>query len=635
MWRRTDGADPRIATWSRGVTLAATLLFVLVLTRWHPWLLFAKAGYTNDFYDAQARAFLHLRLDVPAAVAGPEGFIVGGSTYLYFGPFLALVRMPFALVGHVFDARLTRVSMVIGHLVLYTGAYHLALEARRLVTRHRPDRDTEHDHHRIAMFVAASALSPILVLAGWTSVYHETELWGAAFLVWTVVWALRFHDEPTLRTAVLATALVAATMLTRATMGFGAAFAVGAVALLVWRRAARLSIGVLAGTALGATAHLLLSYAKLGAFVEMPWQQQQLSTVDTTRSAWLAGNGDSFFSIRFLPTTLLQYLRPDAVRFERLVPFVRFGPLASDVGGYPLETNTPTSSLTVTATVLVLLAIPGAYLVLRRRAWPWVAAIAGAVLAAIPSFLIGFVAARYLADMVPMLMVPAAVGALALRRPAGVHGRRILSAGVAVTLLWGAWSNTAFATWIDQLKEPGFTAWRYQIDDLVFGDPAPALVLLDLAAAMPPDGTVALDATADGSRCNAVYIAEQGGWAVLDRSNGAKRLTGTLQVPDEGEVPVVGGDTWTMALTRSADGLSARLDSANGAIIGSTAPIGGDTVQATVVADPVTHELSLTIDGRLALFSFAVPDEAMTPYPAFMVEGDRGETLCRQLLARR
>jgi len=634
MWRIADGVDARGARWSRRLTLGVSALFLLLVTRWHPWHLFDRAGFTNDFYDAQARAMLHLRFDVPASVAGPEGFVIGGKTFVYFGPLLSVARMPFALIGHAFDGRLTRVSMLIGFVTFCTASYHFALEGRRLVAGRHPERSSARDDARTAAFVGACAVSPVLVLAGWTSVYHETEMWGAALCAWTFVHAIRFAREPVRRHAVLTAVLASATVLTRATMGFGAAVAAGLVALLVIRRARRLAIGVIGGTAAGALVHFGVAYAKLRSLFEMPWLQQRLTLVNTTRQQWFAGNGNSFFSVRFLPTTLLQYLRPDAVRFERLAPFVRFGPLASDVGGYPLETNTPSSSLTVTATVLLVLAVAGAWLLVRWRAWPWLAALAGGAVAALPSFLIGFVAARYLADMVPMLMVPAAVAAYALHLPRAAALRRLLTAGLVALIVWGAWSNASFATWIDQLKNPGFTAWRYELDDHLFGNPAPGLVVLDANAPVPRDGVVGLDLDDTGG-CRAVYIVEQGAWVALERANGANRLSGTLSL-DGTSTAVVGSDSWTI-FAEQVDGglrLSLEMDGA-GPVVGDVVRQAAGAVDVTIVDDALTHELSVTVDGRTALFTFAVPPGAMAPYAALAVDGDRGDTLCRLLMARR
>ena len=103
--------------------------------------------------------------------------------------------------------------------------------------------------------------------------------------------------------------------------------------------------------------NVALNLAKFGTLFDLPADRQLLSLQNPARAAWFAGNDGSFFSPRFLPTTVVQYLRPDALRFERLVPFVRFGPLATELGSYPLEANTPASSLPASATLLFVLAI--------------------------------------------------------------------------------------------------------------------------------------------------------------------------------------------------------------------------------------------------------------------------------------
>ena len=57
MWRHWRTAD-REARLARRITLAATALFLLVVCRWRPWDLFVDTGFSNNFYDEQARAFM-------------------------------------------------------------------------------------------------------------------------------------------------------------------------------------------------------------------------------------------------------------------------------------------------------------------------------------------------------------------------------------------------------------------------------------------------------------------------------------------------------------------------------------------------------------------------------------------------
>ena len=85
------------------------------------WDLFQRQ-YFDNFFDAQARSMLDGRLDVPPEVVGFEGFLIGGKTYIYFGPVPALLRMPVMLVTDRFDGRLTTVSMLVAMLVLSMAA---------------------------------------------------------------------------------------------------------------------------------------------------------------------------------------------------------------------------------------------------------------------------------------------------------------------------------------------------------------------------------------------------------------------------------------------------------------------------------------------------------------------------------
>ena len=102
------------------VTVVGATLFTLMLCEWKPWRLFARAGFSGNFYDVQAQAFLRGRLAVPADVAGIEGFLVDGKTYLYYGPVLAVARLPLALFGSWTEGRITRLSMIVGFVVLCT-----------------------------------------------------------------------------------------------------------------------------------------------------------------------------------------------------------------------------------------------------------------------------------------------------------------------------------------------------------------------------------------------------------------------------------------------------------------------------------------------------------------------------------
>ena len=144
-WHRTPES-----LWSRRITLAATLIFLFVVCRARPWELFARGGFSTDFYDAQAHAFLRGQLDVPSSVPGPEGFLIDGKTYLYYGPALAVARLPFAVFGHWADGRLSLISMVAAFFVACTATFHLSVRVSALLGGGSP--------RRHAVLVAAVAL---------------------------------------------------------------------------------------------------------------------------------------------------------------------------------------------------------------------------------------------------------------------------------------------------------------------------------------------------------------------------------------------------------------------------------------------------------------------------------------------
>ena len=216
---------------------------------------------------------------------------------------------------------------------------------------------------------------------------------------------------------------------------------------------------------------------------------------------------------RFLPTTVVQYLRPDTIRFERLLPIVRFGPLAHEYGSYPLETNTPS---VVAHRLGDAAARARRHRCRRARPPPAVGPARRARRAdRSPRSRRSSSASPPTATSstcCPALAVPAAFAAVTWRSPArqwvrtpGVRRR----AGV----VWGAWVNVALATWTQQLKSPGFTAWRYEIDDALFGGSPPRSSGLTPDGEVPRDGVVGIDGP-----CVGLYIAEQGKWVALERS---------------------------------------------------------------------------------------------------------------------
>ena len=577
------GPSADVVVWI--ITVVAVVVFWLVATSWRPWELFDRAGFSADFYDEQARAFWRGRLAVDPAIPGPEGFVVDGRTYLYYGPFLSVVRMPLMLFGDLFVGRLVRVSMLIAVVVLCRWSARLA-RAGRAVIRSATPAITVDDRWAIGLFTAAVAFSPALFAAGWISVYNETELWALTLAVIGLAliaeWAASGFVDRRLLLGASAAALAAT--LTRAPIGFGVSLALIACGgVLLWRsRRTGFDRGrwALIGGVLPIVAHVVVNFAKFGTLLSVPGDRQLLSLTDPARAAWFAGNNGSFFSSRFLPTTLVQYLRPDGIRFERLVPGVRFGPLAVDRGSYPAESITPASSLPASATLLLVLALIGVVWLLRRRNRTWLLLVVASLAGAVPTFMIGFVANRYLIDMLPPLIVAGAIGIWVVL---AVPRSRVVKTVGVVLVVWGLWVNASLATWTNEYKTLGFTQLRYDIDDALFGAPSPSLVPLVAGVGVPRDGIVALD-----PQCQGVYMAEQGHWLAIDRG-GSRRATGTVEQLD-GAALLAAGSGWVLELVES-DGVTVlRVVDSAGAMTFEQSVDAATPTDFEVVLDNVTRE---------------------------------------------
>lgn len=614
---------------ARLVTITATTVFILLLTEGRPWLLFARGVFSADFYDAQARSFLQGRLDVSADVASIEGFVIDERTYLYFGSFLAVARLPVALLGSWTEGRLSRISMVVAFVVLCTVTFHLARRVGRLMGNHPVA------SWRPAILVAAVACSPALFLASEPSVYHETELWAFALILASFVALLDLMHHPTLSTALLAGAAASATVLTRLSVGLGATAAVVLGSAIVWRRDRRVALSALGVVASGLIVHVVVNFVKVQTLIDLPWERQVLTLRDPNRAEWFSGNDNSFFGLHFVPTTVVHYLRPDAIAFERLVPFVRFGPRAHEFGTYPLESNTPSSSLTASATLLVVLGLIGFVIAIRRRTWGVAPLVIGAAVAAGPTLAIGFVANRYLVDLLPGFVALGAVATAAFHTSA----RRLAMTLVWALALFGVVVNTALALWVDGIRRPSFTERRYEIDEVLFGGAPPSVIDLRPDQPVPRDGIVAIDGPCDG-----LYIAAQQWWIPLELKDGTRRVRGTID-PRVDAVALTGNGTERVSVspTDSDRLLVVTYDPGYGpSVRGEAIPWDGGPVAIEILSDPtgtgLNRGLRVTIGGRLVLSSFSAPDlAAFEPGAGFVVtqQDDGGVPICNGLSRRR
>ncbi len=400
-----------------------------------------RVPFSGNFYDVQAHRMLDGDLSMPKSVLSIEGYEHDGNSYMYFGPAPAFLRLPTAALTDSLDGQTGVVSMTFAFVVLMLALGRISWRVRRWS---RPDRgDGDHEDavdgvDEVLAGVTAFVLGAgtIVVFLGIGAyVYHEAILWGVALAFAAFEAILAWIERPRAGVLVAAAVLTMLALLSRLAVGIGpaAALALVAVAIAVariWpgarRATARLglateglgwgTVGWLATAVVVPLAiYAAFNLAKFGTLFSVPYDHQAANAVVPDRAAILAANHGTLVNLQALPTNLWQYLRPDAFRLDGSWPWVRlpssrptvFGDLRYDMLDF-------TSSVTATMPLLFVLAIGGFVTMIRTQARAVVATLGsldlpvlGAAFAAVPSLVFVYITERYMADFLPLLVLPA------------------------------------------------------------------------------------------------------------------------------------------------------------------------------------------------------------------------------------
>ncbi len=405
----TAGEPGRFVAASAAGAGLALFLFTLVLTRGRADLV--QWQRSGGFYDAQAHAWLAGNWEIPDHVLTIEKFLHDGRAYMYQGPWPALLRLPIVAVTSRFDGRLTQLSMVLATLVAMVGTAHLHWQVRRLLRPDSPVRRPDLLVAALATFVVGGG-SALLYEASRAWVYHEAALWGAAWTIVAISVVLSCTQRPSrgrFAWAALVTTLAACSRLSVA-VGAVAALGIltggnllarwvrrrgeasGGLGRLRWAASAPRADGTLPVLAPGLAAfvpvavYATVNYIKFGTLFSIPFWSQGFTLQDEQRRQFLAVNDGTLFGMKWVPTTVVQYTRPDALRFTSQFPFVDFPPAPRPFSGVVFDLADYSSSLPSSMPLLAVLAAVGIFVLLRTRGGPsgtGVSALRGPTLGAI------------------------------------------------------------------------------------------------------------------------------------------------------------------------------------------------------------------------------------------------------------
>ena len=143
-------------------------------------LIGSKPEVWGTAYDYLAQSLLILRADVPAEAIGLEGIQNKGKTFLYFGPFPALLRL---ILNYFFPDNFghwSRLSCLLAAILSFSTCIYLTYKT---LSKNDNLNNSTRVTVLISMIVAIGLGSPLLFLLSDSMIFLEAILWGLCFSI--------------------------------------------------------------------------------------------------------------------------------------------------------------------------------------------------------------------------------------------------------------------------------------------------------------------------------------------------------------------------------------------------------------------------------------------------------------------
>lgn len=440
----------RPVRWRRDSYILPSFLIAILIcgwfVTWGDWKLFEREEFCG-FYDAQARAIIAGRLDVPPAAIGTEAFSFRGKTYGYFGIAPSLLRIPLVLAFKNMDGRWSRSMMLSACTINLICAY-------RIMRLTLGDRTVNSFAQRAlhSLFVLCAGIgSTNVFLVARSFTYHEAIMWSGTFALLFTWTTLKYLVRPRSGTLVLAGFFAFMSLHSRATVGAGAFLAICALAgILIWRafgrrEAGRSSLAFNSGTkpwphALIAAAMAVIilgsyfgvNYAKFRTFDGVPLKYYDFYV---RNPGYLEQTRGKQIHLENIPTTAASYFGLRGLWLDAKFPWIFPSREASFIGSPTVMVVEGFSTFPVSMPALSLMAllgflplVRGSSETVRRLRLPAVALFLGG------GIMLATVAMteRYLHDLYPAVIVCAAAGIARIEHERYTRGTTILISVLSV-----------------------------------------------------------------------------------------------------------------------------------------------------------------------------------------------------------
>lgn len=635
MSRQSRGNLRRFRTVAIAANLIAAIPFLGILwSLWGPVDVLRHTRFQSNFYDLQGRAVLHGHLWIPDNSIGVEGFVVGGHTYTYFGIFPSLLRLPILAVTTSLDGKLGAPSILLAWIAVALFSTLLVWRVR-VVARGDAPLGWGETYTLGLLLGVISGGSVLLYLAGTPYVFSEDLMWSVALTVAAIFGLLGLLERPTWGRWIFATACIVLANQDRLTTGWSCV--VGAVLVAGWFRFTKAGaehrrwwLPTLGSGVLALVLSVLINEAKFGSAFGLPIQDQVYTHVNAYRRHFLATSGGEE-GIVFAPSDIWAYLRPNGLRFTSAFPFVTLPSFpASNLGGVLFDRRYRTASVPASMPFLFLATCWGLVASFRPKPLGRLMATRPLLLAAggagAALFLWGYIAPRYLADFMPLLILGSAVGLIDLW--ARLEGRsrrtrRLWFVSIALLAAFTAWAN--FAITISPTEEwtmdqvANFVHVQSQVGHLLGTSLAPRTIHVDELPSSAPADQLAIVGACDGFYISTGEDYSPDPTNALQRANWLpisygpqffRTFLARIGEPAPGThvsaaLAQAGDHTVAISISPARPG---RVEvtftmSSHGAYLGAY-PVdvpAGRLHRITVLTDSAKHEAEVTMDGQILL----------------------------------
>ncbi len=447
------------------IAVVVGIAVVVIPLLWVGWDLWSgnvrplRAVLYDNFYDLQARSMFHGHLWLKNGAEGIEAFNHDGHQFTYFGIFPSLIRMPILLVTSKLDGKLTAPSILLAWMTtaLFSS---LMLWRLRIIIRGKAILGRAEAASYGVLMATIMGGSVILFLSATPFIYNEDFAWSVPLTVGSLFALLGVMERPSRGRVIASGVLILCASLDRTPTGY--ACVIGAVGVAGWfllgkggAANRRWWLPVLVAGGIGFAASCAVTYAKFGLPVGLPMADQVWASVNAHRRYFLAANGGKAFSFAFLPSTVWAYLQPFGIHLTGIFPFITppTAPAAARAGAV-LDQTYPTASIPPTMPLLFLLSCWGLVTAFRPRGLEQVRITRIVLVAAAAGtggvLLWGYIAERYMADFMPLLILASAVGIIDIWRRLAERPRRARRNVLGVIVIGAIYclvANVALAAW--------------------------------------------------------------------------------------------------------------------------------------------------------------------------------------------